>query len=350
MKISSYNSRKIKVLSFVAMMMVLYIHGVFNEAKELPVASYVQGVLQFSGLSFVANPLFYCISGFLFFDGITKVGDCYPKIKKRTRTLLVPYILWNLIFILWYMVLDIIPGVSKFVNSDLIGSTFTNGPLHALYALFIAPAGFQLWYVRDLIIYVFISPLIYIIIKKLRVVGLVLIFIAGTVGLLYLPSEIKIWGAFFFTLGGYIALYSSLDRLKQVIKPSVAYICLFIYLLNAVLRPLGLILLAGTDMFVEICGLIAIWGLYDVFVKTEDGKVVKTLAKLGGYSFFIYLFHEPAFNIIKKLGVKIVGDSESALIVLYLVCPFIMAAVSITVAIMLQKIMPKVYSILVGGR
>ena len=100
-----------------------------------------------------------------------------------------------------------------------------------------------------------------------------LIFVAGTVGLLYLPSEIKVWGGvFFFTLGGYIALYSSLDELKQIINPSVAYICLFIYILHAVLHPSGLILLTGTSMVVELCGLIAVWGLYDVFVKTEEDR------------------------------------------------------------------------------
>ena len=165
--------------------------------------------------------------------------------------------------------------------------------------------------------------------------------------MLPLPSEIKIWGAFFFTLGGYIAIYSSLDKIK-ITKP-FAYACLFIYLLNAELRPLGLILLKGTEMVVELCGLIAVfWGGYDFFVKTENKKVLKTLAKLGSYSFFIYLFHEPTFNIIKKLGIKVVGCSEPAFIVLYLLCPFIMAAISITVAILLQKIMPKVYSIIVG--
>ena len=36
-----------------------------------------------------------------------------------------------------------------------------NGPLHGLYALFVVPASFQLWFLRDLIIYVMLSPLIY---------------------------------------------------------------------------------------------------------------------------------------------------------------------------------------------
>lgn len=350
MKITSYNSQKIKVLSFVAIMMVLFIHAVFSEAKDFPASAYIQEFCAFSGLSFVANPLFYSISGYLFFLGVSRVRDCYPKIRKRTRTLLVPYIIWNIIFVLWYVVLGLIPGVSKFVNSDMTSGLINNGPLHALYELFIAPAGFQLWYVRDLLIYVMLSPAIYLLVKHLRAVGLILLFAAGTYGLLYLPSEVKIWGAFFFTLGGYIALHSSLEELHQKITPSFAYVCLLLYSLNAIIRPMDIISLKGTDMVVELCGLVAIWRLYDVVVKNEDSATIQQLAAWGGYSFFIYLFHEPAFNIIKKIGVKVLGIHEWSLILLYLVCPFVMCMVAIGVAKILQRYVPKVYSVLVGGR
>jgi fucose 4-O-acetylase-like acetyltransferase len=315
MKISSYNSQKIRVLSFVAIMMVLYIHACFQEAADFPIALYVQRVIQFSGLSFVANPLFFCISGFLFFTGVAKVSDCYPKIKKRAKTLLLPYVIWNIIFVLWYVVLGILPGVSQFVNSN-VSEYFTGGLFGALDA-FISPAAFQLWYLRDLIIYVLLSPLFYVCLKRFKWGLPLLLFIAGSLGIIYLPSEIKIWGAFFFVLGSYIALYSSLDDLKRRISPTMAYVCLAIYILNAVLRPLAIISLAGTDMIVELCGLIAIWRLYDVVVNVNS-KFIKRLASWGSYSFFIYLFHEPAFNIIKKLSLRLCGANEFSLIYIYI--------------------------------
>ncbi len=350
MKISRYNSQKIRVLSLVAILMVLYIHAVFNEAKTFPISAYVQEFCAFSGLSFVANPLFFSISGFLFFLGIKKASECYSKIKKRTKTLFVPYIIWNVIFVLWYVGMSIIPWGRQYVNSNIIDDINSNGPIHALYSLFIAPAGFQLWYLRDLMLYVVISPAIYFIIKRFGLYGLLFLFITGSLGLIYLPSEIKIWGAFFFTLGGYIALFSSLEDLKAKISPAMAGFCLVVYILNAVVRPLGVFPLAGTDIVVELCGLIAIWRLYDIIVENENGRLVKFLASLGSYSFFIYLFHEPAYNIIKKLGIKVCGVGEMNLIILYLICPFVMAAVSIAIAKLLQNIMPKVYTVIVGGR
>lgn len=350
MKISRYNSQKIKVLSFMAILMVLFIHAVFHEAKEFPISAYVQEFCAFSGLSIVANPLFFCISGFLFFTGMTEVSECYPKIKKRVKTLLVPYIIWNVIFVLWYVVLGIVPGISQYINSNLVDNICSNGPLIALYNLFIVPAGFQLWFLRDLMMYIVLSPVIYLVIQRLRFFGLLILFIFGSLGLVYFPPEIKFWGAFFFTLGGYIALLKPSEVLQIKISPAMAVCCFVIYILNAIVRPLNIISLAGTDMVVELCALIAIWRLYDVVVKDEKGKLVSFFAFCGSYSFFIYLFHEPAFNIIKKLGIKVCGGGSISLIILYLICPFIMIAVSIAVANLLQKMMPKIYAVIVGGR
>lgn len=350
MLITKYESVKIRVVSLIAMVMVLYVHAVFLEGYNYRMTTYLQELLQFSGLSFIVNPLFFCISGYFFYLGVGHVRECYPKMRKRARTLFVPYIIWNIIFVLWYVVLDIIPGVAIFVNSDITSGLVNNGPLHALYRLFIAPAGFQLWYVRDLMIYVIFSPVIYLFVKFLKFFGLFLLFVGGTWGLLYLSPEIRIWGSFFFALGGYISIYSSLGELQQKITPSFACICLIVYLLNAIIRPMDIIPLKGTDLVVELCGLIAIWRLYDVVVKTETSPIIQKLAAWGGYSFFIYLFHEPVFNIIKKIGLKILGVHEWSLIMLYLVCPIIMASIAIVVGKAMQRYIPKTYSILVGGR
>lgn len=116
------------------------------------------------------------------------------------------------------------------------------------------------------------------------------------------------------------------------------------------MRSFQLFPYSGCDILIELCGLIAMWRLYDVIVKTGTGKLTILLATLGNYAFFIYLFHEPTFNIIKKLGIKILPMQEHYLIGLYLITPFIMAALSIIVAKYLKKILPKTYGVLVGGR
>lgn len=346
------NSLKIKHLQSIAILMVLYIHGVYLEANaDYCVAQYIQGLFGFSGLSFIANPLFFIISGYLFFLGVERCKECYPKMKKRAKTLLVPYLIWNVIFVLWYVVLALLPGVSQFVNSDILGGLSQGGFWGGLKTLFVNPISFPLWFLRDLMIYVLLSPLIYWGLKHLRWALPVVLFVMATVGLFVLPSEIKLWGTFFFVLGGYVAQFSSLEKIAETIKMPVVIICLLVYLANAIIRPMNVVSLKGTDVFVELCGVVAVWRLYDGVVKKHgDNKCFALLTTLSGYSFFIYLFHEPALNIIKKLGLSVLGLGEWQLIVLYLVNPFIMCVFAILVAKLLQKLMPKVYSVLVGGR
>lgn len=85
----------------------------------------------------------------------------------------------------------------------------------------------------------------------------------------------------------------------------------------------------------------------------SNERITKCLSPLSsalGYSFFIYLFHEPVFNIIKKIPIRLFGDSEPVLVLLFLINPIIMAAVAVVTAKVVQKCLPKLYSILVGGR
>lgn len=346
MNITSYVSNKIKVLNFVAILMVLYIHSVYSEALNYPMAHRVQEFFAFGGLSLLANPLFYCISGFLFFIGMQKVGDCYPKLKKRCRTLLVPFLFWNMVFVLWFVVLQNLPVVKGFVNSDVVGSVFGNGIGNGLYYLLIKPAAFQLWFLRDLILYVFFSPIIYILLKKLRWAFPSLLFMMATVGIYYLPSEVKVWGLFFFVLGGYVALYHQ----NLVLPKFLTVIATILYFGNAVVADFMPESIKGISVFFMLCGVIAIWGGHDLLVKDCDSKTINFMIKLGGYSFFVYCFHEPVFNIIKKVGLNILGINDITIIVLYLINPIIMYAFSVLIAKLIQYVTPRLYKIVTGGR
>lgn len=94
-----YLSEKLTVLYTVLIVMVVYIHSGYTEASQYEVARFLQQ-LTGSGICRIANCLFFCISGYLFARNIHSVKDIWPKLQKRTRTLLLPYLLWNLIFVL----------------------------------------------------------------------------------------------------------------------------------------------------------------------------------------------------------------------------------------------------------
>lgn len=60
-------------------------------------------------------PMFFIISGFLFFrSGIFNKGTYMAKLRSRVKTLLIPYLLWNLIGFLYFVIKHYPPYVLCF--------------------------------------------------------------------------------------------------------------------------------------------------------------------------------------------------------------------------------------------
>lgn len=346
MKIDQYNSQKIKILSFVLIVMVVYIHSYYLEAENKMISNSIQ--LFGGALTSVAVPLFYVISGFLFFNGISSIIDCFPRIKKRIYTLFIPYLIWNLVFVLWYVVLTFLPGASQYINSDILDNLSIERPLDALCFLFIRPAGFQMWFVRDLILFTMFSPVLYISIKHTKwITFIILLLLTGWMTRFWITS---------FAIGGIIAVVydNGLDAFRCKRKCWVV-ISIVIYLGYSIMSAMGFtttqyeIVNRYIVQLFTIILLIAIWGGYDLWVK-QDYVASKTFCTIMNYTFFIYLFHEPAFNIVKKLGLKVIGDGDLQLSILYIINPWIMVSIAVVVGYIFQRLFPKFYSISVGGR
>lgn len=348
--ISNYNSYKITALSFVAIYFVLVIHANYDGMLLKHWSAILQGGLGATGMSLAAVPMFYFISGMLFFKGVTSAKDCLPRIRKRARSLLVPYLIWNVIFVLWYVVLTFTPGVSTFVNSNVLVNIDVQHPIDTLNYLFVAPAGFQLWYLRDLILYVILTPVLYLLIKRMPILTYIL--------LLVIVGGIPRCGITYFTLGAILAVHSDFDSLKRCLSKPVIAIIVVLYIIHCVhasgaLRLPVSVLDPYYQQVVSVIGIISIWGVYDWIAELSKKRPISsTIPKTSflNYTFFVYLFHEPVFNIIKKLGLYMFGSGDVALVIMYVVNPFIMLMTAIYIGKFINLLSPKIYSFLVGGR
>ena len=149
----------------------------------------------FNNLCTVAVPFFFFTAGYYFFFNTEKFDkDTYKsKIKKRIKTLLVPYVLWIIITIILRILyglykmyvlklsiselpsdcltIDEITTLSNilsfFWNYFIINENNTFNPL-GLSSYLAAPINIPLWFLRDLIILTAISPLLYKGIKYLK--------------------------------------------------------------------------------------------------------------------------------------------------------------------------------------
>ena len=105
------------------------------------------------------------------------------------------------------------------------------------------------------------------------------------------------------------------------------------------------------DKPIIVAGIIGLWWLYDVIVgRSFVLSAHHWLAAACQYTFFIYLFHEPTLNIVRKLIVALLGKNEVGYMLSYLISPWLFAVCAIFLGMVLRKYYGKVYGICVGGR
>ena len=156
---NTQSSYKITYLTFAANLMIVIQHASLIGIMDCN--SVESWIMDFFRL--MANPMmsyFFFISAYLFFRGITKAQDIWKRILRRVHTLLIPYLIWNLLG----GIMHIIGGDYQSFNIfDFLKNTFLliNGQVCGD-----AP----LWYIFRLMTFFVVSPLIYIIIKNKKYV------------------------------------------------------------------------------------------------------------------------------------------------------------------------------------
>lgn len=347
---TQYLSDKLRVLSLVSIILVLYIHSGFHadEIEGMVVNDRVQEFV--SGMiGRCAVPLFYVISGYLFFLKVPEgMKSIYGKMRKRVGTLVVPYIIGCMFFVGFGVLMAVLPGVSKYMNSSVM-PLFSKPIGEILRSIFYdagngSPCAFQLWFLRDLILIVATSPLWYLLLKHLRWILVVTCF-----GLTYLHIQfIPFFALFWFLFGGQLVQVKNKYGGASL---TVFTIVVFLFLSVVQLFMPDMIDWELVKIPIIILGLISILGIYDM-VLGKDFKLSehRWLATACQFTFFIYLFHEPTLNIVRKLIVVVLGKNELGYMASYLISPWIFTVCAVFVGLLFRKYLPRVYNVCTGGR
>lgn len=300
-----------------------------------------------------AVPLFYVISGYLFFLKVPEgMKSIYGKMRKRVGTLVVPYIIGCLFFIVFGVLMAVLPGVSKYMNSSVM-PLFSKPVGEILRSIFYdagngSPCAFQLWFLRDLILIVATSPLWYLCLKHLKWGFVAVVFVLTYLDVPHVPF----YSLFWFVLGGqFTKVKVELGRGNGVINVELLALCLFLVLSIVELFFPEIIDWRLMRIPIILLGIVGAWGLYDAVVgKNFSLSQHQWLARTCHFTFFIYLFHEPTLNVVRKLIVVIIGKNDVGYLVSYLLSPWIFIIVSIPVAAFFKKHFVSIYKVCVGYR
>ena len=168
----------------------------------------------------MAVPVFFVISGYLFFCKVDQLTfQVYAqKIKKRFKTLFVPYILWITIALAYVFAVftvkgnfggffDLVreKGLSLYWNCIQWGEDNYNwiGGQKIMTSPYLIP----FWFIRDLIVMSLISPLIYVLERKGRVCWLALLSFCYVSGIWVTVPGLTISTVFYFSVGAYFGIY-----------------------------------------------------------------------------------------------------------------------------------------------
>lgn len=353
---TQYLSDKLRVLSLVSIILVLYIHSGFH-ADEIEGMMWNDNVQTFvSGMmGRCAVPLFYVISGYLFFLKVPEgMKSIYSKMRKRVGTLVVPYIVGCLFFVGFGVLMAVVPGVSKYMNSSMM-PLFSKPVGEILRSIFYdagngSPCAFQLWFLRDLILIVATSPLWYLCLKHLKW-G----FVVVTFGLTYLQiPHVPFYALFWFVLGGVLNEECRMNNEESGRNEGLITVIACVVFLALSITQLFLPDAVNWEYIkipIILLGIIALWRAYDMIMgKGFELNNHRWLATACQFTFFIYLFHEPTLNIVRKLIVVVLGKNEFGYLTSYLVSPWIFAVCAVFAGLLFRKYLPRVYNVCTGGR
>lgn len=304
------------------------------------------------GITRIAVPIFFCISGYLFYLNCRGTfGEFILKYKKRAKSLALPYLLWSLWGLVFYFALQNFPQSKNFFTKELI---INYSFLKFLDTLFINPIPYQLWFIRDLIVIVLLSPLIYWIIKYLRIIPLVILSILWLDLFDFTFIIFSNEAILFFCLGAYFSIHQT-EYMLQKLNQKSYLVFLFVWILIVFYKTILISQNSDQQILITLLhkisiwiGMVAIWSLYDIKMLKE--KPNKPILYLSQFSFFIYVFHEPILSVVKKGLFYIIGSSEMASLAIYITGPIITITLSIITAALLKKYLLKFYEFITGAR
>lgn len=345
MEVNSNKSVIFNYIKFILILGVVAIHSNVYFGYDASGAPVGRSIVEFFSdrLTKVCVPCFFLLSGYLYFNNVTRFTKAtyLNKTRRRIFTLLIPYLLWNVIglaiSLLKYRYFNY-PSYGVVEDGQICLSRMLEGFWNYADGY---PYAFAFWFIRDLIVFVLISPVAYFIGgKNIYVLGIFLLTLCAL--------DISLWGYEFFILGCGIATFfkKRLFGMKRLTA-----ICTFIIWWSIAAAGMWLdfgrlgylLLMSGT-----ICAFISLFGFFRDAGTLLDNRTVR-MAVCS--TFFIYAVHQFFCTITRDFYIGIFGlETTAGGIAAFLAAFMTMVIVSMLVWLTMKKITPGITKILSGGR
>lgn len=346
--ISKEESERINCMKFIAIVFVVYIHSYavdVNFADGTKTLYLPKWLLLFEELisqtiSRCGVPLFFLISSILLFK---KQRNYTETIKGKIKTHLLPYVIWNSIWILVFILLQELRCTAPYFSghhTPILQCSFSEWlNLYGIGWNLPHPQDYPLWFMRDLMIVTLIFPII----EKVADRVPKLLFIGVTI-LLLLPVDFPLKQALlWFSLGAVIVklqIHITLVDKYSMLKLSLAYM-------------LGALI----SLFAESSAINVLFIFFGIIYWTRVTKCIFDFPKckavflrMSKWTFIIYVAHEMTLSSLKKICFKLMPTEPAWLLLEYILLPITVIMGCSILGAAFKKIAPKAYAISTGER
>ena len=297
-----------------------------------------------------AVPLFFIISGYLFFINYKNTFIDYKKhLKTRAKHLLQPIIIWTTLYLLLYYIAQKIPyTASLFSGNNLLIEDYKWKDFISAYSGLFNTSMFvgQFWFLRNLFIMCVFSPLLWYSYKYTKHYSL---YVIGGIWFFHKSLNINIYiidTIFFFTLGAWCAL-GSYD-IENFIKTKAKWFYP-LFLISLIIATLyqGYPYHHYYYLINILLGILCVSHICLTIIEKGKGEL---LIRLSAGSYFCFLLHMQIQMFLKRGLYKLLKpDSSFSMILLYFLIPSFIIVICYLLFYYLNKFHPTLLAIITGG-
>lgn len=346
MTISDTTSRKLRNLSIICSFFIVAIHS------KWPRIGFSGTVLRFllPGVTSIAVPYFFLCSGFFLAGHVSEKGWWLRELKKRVSSLVVPYLAWAILFLFFSAICEAFRESHS--NVEFLRVFFRKLTFDRwLFAIGTNPNGvpqlMTLWFIRCLLMFMIISPIIVFFVRHfcplVLTVLFVIVLIHSSVTHVHMPNyDARGCWIYFFSLEGlwYFALGIT-QRLFPIANVNRSF--------SIVAAALAIVFLPSfIDNFPKINWIVLFSPIILLgFYNAVSNKVWPHW--LVSCAFPVYLIHMFFNWVFASVLTRIYGScfSPPAPVALYFL---LVSTCSICTSLAIRRFTPRLGKVLFGGR